>query len=261
LKARACSETLIDLWDRALDAPPVDRALDALVIGLRLERAEVEALPVGRRDELLFDLREHLFGEHFDAVTTCPSCGELIEAGFDAADLRTDPPRTVNTTTEVGEWAVSWRLPTSADLRAVARYGRPPARAESGVHPAERGVGIRIPDLDAARAALVDRCVVAARRSGEPIDEVPNSVLAHVVEDMGRADPGAEISFELSCPYCAHTWSELFDIAEFFWSEVDSAAGRLLEDVGTLAAAYGWSERDILAMGPARRERYLELAT
>lgn len=261
MKARACSETLIDLWDRALDASPVDRALDALAIGLGRERAEVEALPIGRRDELLFDLRGQLFGERFDAVTTCPSCGELIEAGFDAGDLHTVSPRTVNTaclrqernwesispraelgfqtTTEVGEWAVSWRLPTSADLRAVARW----------------------PDLKATRAALMARCLLSARHRGEPVDEVPNSVLAHVVEDMGRADPAAEISFELLCPSCKHTWSELFDIAEFFWSEVDSAAQRLLEDVGTLASAYGWSERDILAMGPARRERYLELAT
>jgi hypothetical protein len=239
LKARAWSETLIDLWDRALDAPRVDRALDALVIGLKLERAEVEALPIGRRDELLFDLRGHLFGEHFDAVTTCPSCGELIEAGFDAGDLHTVSPRTVTTTTEVGEWTVSWRLPTSADLRAVARC----------------------PDLDAARAALVDSCVLGASCGGEPVDEVPNSVLAHVADDMARADPGAEISFELLCPSCEHMWNELFDIAEFFWSEVDSAAERLLEDVGTLAAAYGWSERDILGMGPARRERYLELTT
>lgn len=261
MKARAGSGSLIDFWDRALGAPPVDRAVEALVIGLELERAEVEALSVGRRDELLFHLRGHLFGEHFDAVTTCPSCGEVIEAGFDAGDLHTDSPGTANTappraelgfqmTTEVGEWTVSWRLPTSVDLGAIARY-------ES----AYSGVGIRIPDLDAARAALVARCVLDARRGGEQADEVPDSVLAHVVEDMGRADPGAEISFELLCPSCEHTWTELFDIAEFFWSEVESAAGRLLEDVGTLAAAYGWSEHDILAMGPARRERYLELAT
>jgi hypothetical protein len=239
LKAGAGSGTLIDLWDRALGAPQVDRAIDALVVGLGMERADVEALPIGRRDELLFDLRTHLFGEHFDAVTTCRSCGDLIEASFDAGDLRTVSPGGLNTTTVVGEWAVSWRLPTSADLRAIAR----------------------LPDLDTARAALLARCVLVARRDEKPTDEIPDSVLGRVVEDMGRADPAAEVALELSCPSCEHSWNDLFDIGEFLWSEVDSAAGLLLEDVGTLAAAYGWSERDILAMGPARRERYLELAT
>lgn len=235
----AGSDTLVDLWDRTLGAPPVDRAVDALVIGLEMERADVEALPVGRRDEILFDLRANVFGRNFDAVTTCPSCGELIEMSFDAGDLRTASTGPVNATTEVDGWAVSWRLPTSADLRAAARF----------------------PYVDDARAELVARCVLGARRQGEPVDEIPDPVLGRVVEDMGRADPGADIRFELLCPSCEHSWTELFDIGEFFCSEVDSAAGRLLEDVGTLAAAYGWSERDILAMSPARRDRYLELAT
>lgn len=239
MKAGAGSGALIDLWDRALGAPPVERAIDALVVGLGMERAEVEALPIGRRDELLFGLRAHLFGERFDAVTTCPSCGDLLETSFDAGDLRTVSPGAPNTTTEVGEWAVSWRLPTSADLRAIARF----------------------PDLDTARRALLARCVLVARRDEKPIDEIPDSVLGRVVEDMGRADPAAEVGFEFSCPSCEHSWNDLFDIGEFLWSEVNSAAGLLLEDVGTLAAAYGWSERDILAMGAGRRERYLELAT
>ena len=33
----------------------------------------------------------------------------------------------------------------------------------------------------------------------------------------------------------------------------------LIDDVHRLAAAYGWSERDILALGPQRRAAYLEL--
>jgi hypothetical protein len=255
LKARVAAGMLVDLWDRALGAPPVERAVDALVIGLDLDPADVDALAIGRRDELLLRLRVDLFGDHFDAVTKCPSCNELVEATFDAGDLRTDEPDIPKPflfthsskgrceekgfkSTEAGDWRVEWRLPTSADLRAIAGSS----------------------DADTARAALVARCVLDARCEGEPRDAVPESVLARVTEDMGRSDPGAEIRFELACPWCEHSWSALFDIAEFFWAEVDAATQRLLEDVGTLAAAYGWSERDILAMGPVRRDRYLELA-
>jgi hypothetical protein len=239
MNARVTPGTLVDLWDRALDAPPVERAIDALVVGLDLERTVAEALPIGRRDEQLLRLRVRLFGDRFDTVTTCPSCGELIEATFDAGNLRIDEPEVPASSTEVDDWEVVWRLPTSADLRAIADC----------------------PDVDAARAGLVERTVLDALGNSGERDPIPDWVLARVIEDMGRADPGAEMRFELVCPWCEHSWNALFDIAEFLWSEIDSAAQRLLEDVGTLAAAFGWSEREILAMGPARRDRYLELAT
>lgn len=51
-----------------------------------------------------------------------------------------------------------------------------------------------------------------------------------------------------------------FDIGAYLWEEVDAWADRTLRDVHLLAASYGWSERDILDLSPARRGRYLELA-
>ena len=36
-------------------------------------------------------------------------------------------------------------------------------------------------------------------------------------------------------------------------------AGRMLLDIHALARAYGWSESDILALPPRRRQAYLEL--
>ena len=48
-----------------------------------------------------------------------------------------------------------------------------------------------------------------------------------------------------------------FDIGAFFWSEIDAWAGRILQQVHVLASAYGWSERDVLALSPVRRQLYL----
>lgn len=239
MRAVLDSGALIDLWDRGLDAAPVDRAVEALVAGLGLDRADVEVLPPGRRDALLFDLRARLSGERFDAVTTCPSCGETVEVGFTIDDVTNDAPAGAGAVTETGDWVVAWRLPDAVDLRAIA-----------GLF-----------DLDRARAELAARCIVEAIRAGEPAAELPDTVLERVVDDMGRADPGAEIRFELVCPWCERSWTDLFDIGEFLWSEIDAAAGRSLEEVGALAAAFGWSERDILGLAPARRARYLELVT
>ena len=48
------------------------------------------------------------------------------------------------------------------------------------------------------------------------------------------------------------------DIGEFFWQEIAALAQRLVGEVTTLAAAYGWSESEILGMGSARRKLYIE---
>jgi hypothetical protein len=71
---------------------------------------------------------------------------------------------------------------------------------------------------------------------------------------------GAEQRVELACPTCGHAWQAQLDVAEFLWAGVNTAAGRLLEDVHALAAACGWSEGDVLALSARRRRAYRELA-
>ena len=47
---------------------------------------------------------------------------------------------------------------------------------------------------------------------------------------------------------------------EFLGGSGRDKVARILREVHTLAAAYGWSEAEILALSPARRRVYLELA-
>ena len=54
-------------------------------------------------------------------------------------------------------------------------------------------------------------------------------------------------------------WRAVFDIVTFFWSEIEAWACRILREVHILASAYGWCERDILALTSARRQFYLEM--
>ncbi len=63
----------------------------------------------------------------------------------------------------------------------------------------------------------------------------------------------------MECPTCDHAWDEIFDIVSFFWAELDAWAHRVLHDVHVLARAYAWSEAEILALPPLRRQYYLEL--
>jgi hypothetical protein len=76
---------------------------------------------------------------------------------------------------------------------------------------------------------------------------------------MAEADPLADIQIAISCPACAQGWRAAFDILTFLWSEIEAWAWRMLSDVHTLASAYGWCERDILALSPTRRQFYLEM--
>ena len=56
-------------------------------------------------------------------------------------------------------------------------------------------------------------------------------------------------------------WSAPLDVPAFVWAEVDAWTRRLLVEVHSLAAAYGWNEHEILALSPVRRLSYLELAS
>lgn len=76
---------------------------------------------------------------------------------------------------------------------------------------------------------------------------------------MARADPQADVRLAIACPSCGHQWQGIFDIVTFFWSEIESWASRILHEVHLLALAYGWHEREILALSPRRRQFYLDM--
>ena len=69
----------------------------------------------------------------------------------------------------------------------------------------------------------------------------------------------ARIDLELHCSQCGIASAALLDIVSFFWTEIVSGARRIALEVHALASAYGWSEREILSLAPARRRRYLAL--
>jgi hypothetical protein len=102
---------------------------------------------------------------------------------------------------------------------------------------------------------------MSARRDGAEIavEDLPPEVVAAVSERMAEADPQADVQLALACPQCEHHWHTPLDIVSFFWSEINALALRLLNDIHTLASAYGWKEADIVAMAPTRRQAYLEL--
>lgn len=230
---------VLGIWERGEGQPAWHRALALLARG-SAETTELASIPIGRRDALLLDLREQTFGRTFTGVTRCPSCAEEIELTFDAEEVRrrgVEAPASFEVTT--GAYAMTLRLPGTADLAQIAD-------AKS---------------IAAARVALFTRCVIAASRDGVAIDAeaIPPDVIDVAAAQMGALDPQADVALDVTCPSCAHAWLEPFDVVTFLWTELASMARRLLREVHQLASAYGWSEREILALSPARRNAYLEM--
>jgi len=234
---------LLNLWERGLTNSLINRMLDLLATNYpELTFEQWKAMPLGLRDLRLLEIREVLFGPRLTCLTTCSKCSENLELGFDVAQLYVIPSDAKLAGTysiSVDDCEVQFRLPNSSDLLQISS----------------------LPDITLARRSLFERCLLQATRAGNLVsandisDEIMNATAARLAE----IDQQADLQISLSCPACSHQWSTAFDIASFLWTEVNVWALRILDEVHRLASAYGWSEDDILALSPLRRQIYLEM--
>jgi hypothetical protein len=233
---------LLEAWERGLGQPPLQRALTLLAAACPDIPLEVlEHLSLGQRDARLLTLREWTFGPQLVSLATCLGCQERLELTFNLADLRVAPTVEPGETLalNVGGYALRFRLLNSQDLATIAHQSA----------------------VATIRQVLLGRCLLTAHHDGQPqsADRLPPYVVDAMVEHMAQADPQADIQLSLMCPQCGHQWQVAFDIASFFWSEIDAWANRILREVHILASRYGWSEMDILALSPWRRQLYLDM--
>ena len=233
---------LIGAWEAGVSRRPVDRALTLLAAACpEMTFAELAALPVGRRDACLLELRESLFGSALDCYAECLWCQAPLEFRTDARELLARAERSAEPNRRelvCGDERLMFRAPDSDDLALIYRCA----------------------DAETARGLLLERCVIEARRGDAslPIAEISSQALDELSTRLAASENCADISFALQCAACGHSWDLAFDIASFLWSEVSLLAKRYLYEVHTLAWAYGWREADILAMSPARRRFYLD---
>ena len=189
------ASALLGVWERGRHSTPPRRAL--LVLGAACPGTapeDLEALPVGRRDDRILAVRGLTFGPDVESVVDCPSCDERLEFAFTVDDLRGPPadrdPDPISL--EIDDWTVDVRPPTAADLVRLAD------------------------DRAATGATLLARCVTRARRGRGTVDaaELPGAVVEAVSAALAEADPAADLRIELRCPACDHAWEAPFDIVE-----------------------------------------------
>lgn len=237
---RLSAEKILAIWETGRPQHALDRALTILAAASPgASRDALADLSIGERDTRLLQLRALVLGPRAEGFAECPRCAERIEFPLDTAAIIPEglasarPPfAPARYEIESNGNTIRFRLPTSRDLAQV----------------------VAAPDSSQGLRRLMESCVFTPNDS-----TVPDETIAAVGQAMLQADPQAEITLRLNCPACGHEWDLLFDIADFFWTEIAVQAQRLLREIDVLARAYGWTEREILSLPAQRRQSYLEM--
>lgn len=231
---------MLRAWEAGRDRYPAERALLLLALACpTIPPNDLRDLTVGQRNSRLLMLRQITLGSLLQCFVKCPHCSEALEFSIDIEALRQPETTAREFALSLDDFDVSFRLPNSLDLVTIASC----ADVETGHH------------------FLLERCVESVQRNDQPVavTALSEQVILAVAQSMVEHDPQAEMRLAMLCDACQHSWSTIFDIVSFFWTEIEAQAKRLLREVHILAKAYGWREADILALSSARRQCYLEL--
>ena len=233
---------LISLWEAGAGQHPVERAVTLLSAWSREPREKTASLSIGRRDRQLGAIYQVLFGPLLKGFAECPKCAERLEYEIAVPELHSGSeesnPREI--TLFSGEVLLHLRLPNSFDLMAV--------RECSSLQAAQRTLGER---------CILDACV---EQRAVAVNALPENTWDEIAARLAESDPGAETLIDLTCAACGHGWQVMLDIERFLWARINAVARRLLHEVHILAQVYHWSEAEILALTPTRRQFYLEMA-
>ncbi len=209
-----------------------------------LSIGDLSSVALGTRNAYLFALRRALFGSTLAAGVLCDRCREPIEFELcvedvcSLDDIEGAPPSAAQAKElSFDGVTLSVRAITSRDLSALSRE-TPLALAEHALR--KRSLAIVSPSAEV-----------------RSIEDLSQEQLAVAIDALQEHDPYAETWLALSCQSCKHEWSSLLDIAGYLWAEISAVVQRVLDEVATIAQAFGWSEHEILKMSPSRREFYL----
>ena len=217
----------LDLWESlTAAAPPVRGAVVLVACGAApdLDAASDLSLALAAR-QALAELRDRV-GPALDAVLSCPTCDALLDVALPLDEI----------------------LAEFADLEDGAQVDGVVVRG-----PTTSDLLVALASTDPA-AALRMQCVTWPEGTF-PDDELA----ARVAATAERVAGAAGVSLRLACPECGGEVVADVDVVSLLTERVAEEARAVLADVAVLAAAFGWTEREVLAMSSARMQAYLGL--
>jgi hypothetical protein len=232
---------LLELWDAGSRATPWGRA--ALLLQAAWPDAEVAQWPLGVVNARLLEVRAALFGSSWDCITNCPACTQAAEVRLHIATLLAAGPN--GDVPETPSWHVigqgngapHFRLPVLGDLANTKTEG--------------------VPSASQLLTAIV--AMPTSQSTDAPLLDLPAPMRTAIEQQLAQLDPLAAIDIVMDCPSCGHRWPAAADVVSMLWTELTALAKRLLGDVARLAAVFGWSESQILALSAVRRQHYLDM--
>jgi hypothetical protein len=217
---------LLAAWEAGAGAAAPARGAAALDVLLDAPpRGSTVDLPLPRLAGLAARCHTALFGPDVEGVLECPACGAVLDVAVRLDDLFAPVPEVPPAPEPVV------RCPTTRDLVEVA-------------------------SLPAGVTALLERCV-----PGVDLGSLTPSLIQEIDRALEEVAGPALPVLRAACPQCSADVRAVVDAPALLWQRIDEFAPRLLEEVARLAAAFGWSEADVLALGPHRRAAYLALVT
>jgi len=220
MQYRMGASAILAAWETGAARQPLDRAMVILWAAGAADDGDPVDLPLGERDRRLLAVRAETFGEVLPARATCPNCGVELEMDLDVLQLAAALP------SQEGGGGLLRPL-SSRDIAAVC-----------GMESAETTETLRA-------------------RLAKTADGADTETLDRQIEEAAEK---AELAARIACTDCGSEWHEALDIPTHVWADVETAALRLLGEVAELASAFGWSEREVLSLSPARRAAYLARA-
>ncbi|MES9901723.1 MAG: hypothetical protein ABW168_03455 [Sedimenticola sp.] len=232
------ADQLLLLNDLSSTTSPTEWSVRALRIAHpSLSEDEIMVMPMGTRDTLLMDIRSATFGPRLTAQQKCNACTEVFEISITAEEVGLvqggESDTSYHQTVDTDRGRIDIRAVMVGDLIAVEH----------------------IADEKKAAQTLARRICSSEMVQ---IDERDMEVVTKATENL---DPRADIWITANCPECGTDQHFMFDVTGYFQTEIERSAHRLMHEVAEIASVYHWSERDILAMAPARRRFYLQEAT
>jgi predicted RNA-binding Zn-ribbon protein involved in translation (DUF1610 family) len=229
-----------ELWAARL---PADSAIVSRLLALCLERLgpyapvlpeQVAALTVGDREALLLHLRRITIGEQLECHFPCSACGERMEVGLTVGDLLLAPYESAAAAYSITVDGTEFRVrpPTGADQAAVAVLASV--------------------DLEGATEALLRSCL-------EPGTKLAPDQVASLSAQMQALDPQGDLVLDFQCPACGAAGRASLSAADYLVRELVAKQEAVLREIHLLALHYHWSEAEIMAVPPARRQQYLRL--
>ena len=232
MRPLAGSDVLV-LWELGAGRHALDRnALLAAFASPDRAPETIADLPLGEVTDSLLRLREASFGSRLEGHVDCERCGQRLELTLDLRNLLQPVANENVSRCAVDVAGLRVRAPSLHDLAAVANE----------------------PDAKRAARTLLERCTTRGDANA-----LPEAALQEVEDRLEALDPNADLAFIVHCGSCGHHGAAQLDAGEFLWDEIDAKARALLGEVHVLARAYGWSEREILALNAARRSAYLAM--